>query len=64
MADNTPKLAKSSTSDIVGYEDLLAELKTRISSAQLRAAVAVNKELVLLYWQIGRDILHRQQQKG
>jgi hypothetical protein len=40
------------------------ELKTRISHAQLRAAVAVNKELVLLYWQIGRDILHRQQQQG
>ncbi|MBD2603032.1 DUF1016 family protein [Scytonema hofmannii FACHB-248] len=31
--------------------------------AQLRAAVAVNKKLVLLYWQIGRDILHRQQQQ-
>ncbi|WP_242044912.1 PDDEXK nuclease domain-containing protein [Anabaena azotica] len=64
MTDDIPKLAKSSTSDIVGYEDFLAELKTRISSAQLRAAVAVNKELVLLYWQIGRDILHRQQQQG
>ncbi|NEU77234.1 DUF1016 domain-containing protein [Hassallia byssoidea VB512170] len=38
------------------------ELKTRISHAQIRAAVAVNKELVLLYWQIGRDILQRQQQ--
>ncbi|MEH1850942.1 MAG: DUF1016 N-terminal domain-containing protein [Nostoc sp.] len=48
----------------MGYEDFLTELKTRISSAQLRAAVAVNKELVLLYWQIGRDILNRQQQQG
>ena len=64
MTDDITKLAKSSTSDIVGYEDLLAELKTRISNSQLRAAVAVNKELVLLYWQIGRDILHRQQQQG
>ncbi len=53
-----------STSDILGYNDFLSELKTRISHAQLRAAVAVNKELVLLYWQIGRDILHRQQQQG
>jgi predicted nuclease of restriction endonuclease-like (RecB) superfamily len=64
MVENTPKLSKSSRSDIVGYEDFLAELKTRICTAQLRAAVAVNKELVLLYWQIGRDILHQQQQQG
>jgi len=57
-------LPQASTSDIFGYDDFLSELKTRISHAQLRAAVAVNKELVLLYWQIGRDILHRQQQQG
>ena len=35
-------------------------LKSRIKAAQLRASVAVNRELVLLYWQIGRDILERQ----
>ncbi|ABA24106.1 Protein of unknown function DUF1016 [Trichormus variabilis ATCC 29413] len=64
MADNTPKFSQGSTSDTVGYEDFLVDLKTRISNAQLRAVVAVNKELVLLYWQIGRDILHRQQQQG
>ena len=29
-----------------------------------RAALAVNRELVLLYWQIGRDILARQAQQG
>ncbi|MGI2903030.1 DUF1016 N-terminal domain-containing protein [Tolypothrix sp. VBCCA 56010] len=57
-------LSQASTSDILGYDDFLSELKTRISHAQVRAAVAVNKELVLLYWQIGRDILHRQQQQG
>ncbi|MCC5669284.1 DUF1016 N-terminal domain-containing protein [Nostoc sp. CHAB 5784] len=49
---------------IVGYEDFLSELKSRISKAQLRAVVAVNKELILLCWQIGRDILNRQQQQG
>lgn len=57
-------LSQASTSDILGYDDFLSELKTRISHAQLRAAVAINKELVLLYWQIGQDILHRQQQQG
>lgn len=47
-----------------GYADWLAELKTRIHGAQQRAALAVNRELVLLYWQIGRDILERQGREG
>ena len=44
--------------------DWFAELKTRIHNAQQRAALAVNRELVLLYWQIGRDILARQAEQG
>lgn len=47
-----------------GHTDWLAELKTRIHTAQQRAALAVNRELVLLYWQIGRDILERQSREG
>jgi len=47
-----------------GYADWLAELKTRIHDAQQRATLAVNRELVLLYWQIGRDILARQAAQG
>lgn len=47
-----------------GYADWLQELKTRIHTAQQRAALAVNRELVLLYWQIGRDILARQASQG
>ncbi len=47
-----------------GYATWLAELKTRIHTAQQRAALAVNHELVLLYWQIGRDILARQAEQG
>jgi predicted nuclease of restriction endonuclease-like (RecB) superfamily len=47
-----------------GYAALLAELKERIRTARLRAAVAVNQELILLYWSIGRDILLRQVAEG
>lgn len=47
-----------------GYTDWLADLKNRIHSAQQRATLAVNRELVLLYWQIGRDILARQAEQG
>lgn len=46
------------------YEKFLRDLKERIRSAQIRAALAVNKELVLLYWQVGKDILSRQHQAG
>ena len=46
------------------YPALLAELKQRIRSARLRAALSVNRELILLYWSIGRDILARQRAEG
>jgi predicted nuclease of restriction endonuclease-like (RecB) superfamily len=41
-----------------------ADLKGRIHSAQQRATLTVNRELVLLYWQIGCDILARQASQG
>jgi len=46
------------------YAVLLTSIKERIQTAQVRAAVAVNRELVLLYWGIGREILARQEQEG
>jgi predicted nuclease of restriction endonuclease-like (RecB) superfamily len=46
------------------YQTLLASLKQRIREAQVRAGLAVNRELVLLYWSIGREILTRQQAQG
>ena len=46
------------------YDEFLRSLKDRIRTAQVRAALAVNKELVLLYWQIGKEILERQEQEG
>src|SRR5580704_4944088 len=46
------------------YQALLARLKSQIRSAQVRAAVAVNQELVLLYWGIGNQILTRQKEDG
>lgn len=46
------------------YGSWLADLKQRIQSAQQRANLAVNRELILLYWQIGRDILVTQDAQG
>lgn len=47
-----------------GYTDWLVDLKSRIHNAQQHAALAVNRELLQLYWHIGRDILARQAEQG
>ncbi len=43
------------------YRNLLVEVKQRIRSAQYEALKAVNKELIALYWDIGKMIVTRQQ---
>jgi predicted nuclease of restriction endonuclease-like (RecB) superfamily len=47
-----------------GYALLLAEVKERVRSAQYAALRAVNKELIGLYWDIGRMIVKRQEGKS
>ena len=47
-----------------GYTEWLTELKLRVHAARQRAAAAANRELVNLYWQIGRDILAQQAKQG
>lgn len=47
-----------------GYPALLHELKRRIRAVQLEAAVSVNRELIALYWHIGKSIVERQRSEG
>jgi DUF1016 N-terminal domain len=46
------------------YAKFLSELKTQIRSGRTQAALAVNRELVLLYWNIGQQILAQQAKAG
>jgi predicted nuclease of restriction endonuclease-like (RecB) superfamily len=46
------------------YGILLDRLKRRIRGAQLQAALAINAELIMLYWNIGNEIVDRQKEKG
>lgn len=46
------------------FAALLADVKGRIQTTQTRAVLAVNAELVRLYWDIGRIIAERQQREG
>ena len=48
----------------VDYGQWLADIKNRVLTARHKAALAVNAELVSLYWHIGRDILQRQAAQG
>ena len=57
-------MAETGVPGPAGYSKLLGDLKQRIQAAQLRASLAVNRELVFLYWQIGRDILARQEREN
>lgn len=46
------------------YGRWIQSIKDRVRNAQFRAMVAVNVELMLLYWDIGRAILDRQTAEG
>jgi predicted nuclease of restriction endonuclease-like (RecB) superfamily len=46
------------------YLRFVADLKARIQSARLSAARSVNRDLILLYWDIGRGIVDKQQTAG
>ena len=48
----------------MGYPQLLEEIKRRISQSQIRAGLSVNRELIQLYWEIGRLIVQRQEREG
>ncbi len=55
---------KKTSDGMDGYPELLDELKARILGARVKAALAVNAELVGLYWSIGRVIIGKQEQQG
>ena len=46
------------------YAAWLGEVKSRIQAARIVAARSVNRELILLYWDIGRGILEKQEELG
>lgn len=50
--------------DLDGYSELLEELRGRIQTARVKAALAVNAELARLYWGIGKDIIRKQEEQG
>jgi len=66
----TPPPARRTRSDLdavaasATYRELIERLRQKIRESQTRAARALNRELVLLYWSIGRDVLAQQRASG
>lgn len=56
------KSAKSTIpSDYAGF---IANLKEKIQSSQFKAALSVNREMIQLYWEVGKDIVDKQEKDG
>lgn len=42
------------------YKNFLTEIKNRLKTAQIRAALAANSELIKFYWQLGSNLIEKQ----
>jgi len=60
------KAEKSNNQSVLSedYLTTLKEIKEKVKSSQIQAAVKVNQELVKLYWEIGKSILEKQKKNG
>ena len=58
------KALSAQSSPVPRYGELLSEMKTRIAAAQVRASLAINQELIQLYWDLGRRIVEQQEREG
>ena len=43
------------------YTNWISELKSSIKNRQIKAAIAVNSNLILMYWDLGKQIVEKQQ---
>ncbi len=60
---NRPKSLNKEEEESVlsfGYQKFLEDVKARVQTSQLRAAIQANSELIMLYWSIGEDIAKKQ----
>jgi predicted nuclease of restriction endonuclease-like (RecB) superfamily len=64
MTKRPAKAARSTAALPTDYAPLLADIKARVQAARIKAGLAANRELLALYWDIGRLILDRQKREG
>jgi hypothetical protein len=64
MAKSKKTVSKRQDVAPADYAKFVTELKKKIRSAQFKAALAVNRELIRLYWDIGKEIIERKEKDG
>lgn len=64
MDKNSVPATRTSEVSTENYTKFITSLKKKIRSAQIKGAVAVNRELIRLYWEIGEDIVEKQEKEG
>jgi predicted nuclease of restriction endonuclease-like (RecB) superfamily len=62
MSSNT--VEKVQAKDLKEYKAFFKEIKEKILTSQVKAALAVNHELINLYWEIGSKIHLKQKDEG
>jgi predicted nuclease of restriction endonuclease-like (RecB) superfamily len=50
--------------DSKDYLTFLNDIKQDIQNSRVKAALSINKELILLYWRIGKEVLQRKKEQG
>jgi hypothetical protein len=58
------KSKRTHTEPLEGYDDFLHLIQERIQRAQYQAVKAFNKEMILLYWDLGQLIVVQQEKLG
>ncbi len=64
MAKKISPTTKKIEVSTANYAKFITALKAKIRSAQIKGAIAVNRELIKLYWGIGREILEKQEREA
>jgi predicted nuclease of restriction endonuclease-like (RecB) superfamily len=66
MMKKTEKALEKKTKTVLTkeYAQTLADLKKEVQNAQIKAALSANKELIKLYWTIGKTIVEKQEKNG
>ena len=64
MAKSKKAVSKKQGISSADYAKFVTHIKKKIRSSQFKAALAVNRELIHLYWDIGKEIVERQEKDG
>lgn len=58
------KVTKKESPTTLSYAAFFEQVKQKVRQAQVKATLAVNSELIKLYWDLGKSIVEKQEQAG